>query len=121
MGDDLALYIQHQTQLIEMETQSRRLQLEVKAQEETLYYKNESNEEYWNTYKDLKIKKAKLDLELHKLYMCNYIKNWEADHPQILEKPVEKPVEKVIEKVITEPKILSESALLDFVLMVFTK
>ena len=83
---DLAKYVEHHRRVIEMDAETKRLELEAKVQEETTYKVDEGEEEYWATYKDMKVIKAKWDLEFHKLNMYHYIEKWEKENPTLREK-----------------------------------
>ena len=82
-------YVEYITRMIDMEAETKRLELEVKVQEDTEYVKGEGEEEYWDTYKAMKVIKAKWDLEFHKLNMAHYAEVWCKNNPELVEEKEE--------------------------------
>jgi hypothetical protein len=80
----LAKWTDHQRGCIEMEAETKRLELEVYSQEAMEYHTDEESKEYWDTYKEMKVIKAKWDLEFHKLNMYHMIEVWVRENPDII-------------------------------------
>lgn len=99
---DLSEFVEHQKRIITMDAQTKEYELAIIQEENTTFCKEEGDEEYWDTIKDMKVIKAKWDLEFHKLNMFYYIKKWEAKYSHLLEKYDMKVNDIVIEEVKTD-------------------